>query len=67
MIEAVFAGSSQAIPLVLHIAANIITVLALLAALDNFLSWFGSLVDHPQLSFHVRCLLKRKNNFLISL
>ena len=52
-IEAAFNGVSQAIPLVLNIAANLIAFLGLLAAVNGFLSWFGGLLDFPELSFEV--------------
>ena len=55
-IEAAFVGASSAIPLVLNISANLVAFLSLLAALDGFLSWFGGLLDFPELSFTVRFL-----------
>ena len=53
VIEAAFVGASQAIPLVLNIAANLIAFFSLLAALNGLLSWFGNLMDFPELSFEV--------------
>ena len=46
-------GASQAIPLVLNIAANIIAFLSILNAINGFLNWFGGLVDCPMFSFEV--------------
>uniref|UniRef100_F6TJL2 Sodium/nucleoside cotransporter n=1 Tax=Ciona intestinalis TaxID=7719 RepID=F6TJL2_CIOIN len=55
IIEAAFVGASQAIPLVLNIGGNLIAFLALLSAVNGFLSWFGGLMDCPQLSFEMIC------------
>ncbi|XP_078492520.1 sodium/nucleoside cotransporter 1-like isoform X2 [Ciona intestinalis] len=55
IIEAAFVGASQAIPLVLNIGGNLIAFLALLSAVNGFLSWFGGLMDCPQLSFELIC------------
>jgi len=54
-IEAAAAGASQSIGLVANIAANLIAFLALLAFVNAMLSWFGSMVDCPQLSFELIC------------
>lgn len=54
-IEAAFSGVSAAIPLVLNIGANLIAFLGLLAALNGVLSWFGGLLDFPELSFELIC------------
>ena len=53
IVEAIFVGTSQAIPLVLNIGASLIAFLSLLAAINGFLSWFGGLLDFPQFSFQV--------------
>jgi len=53
IIEAAFVGTSQVIPLVLNVGATLIAFLSLLAAVNGFLGWFGSLLDFPQLSFEV--------------
>lgn len=53
-IAAAAAGASQSIGLVANIAANLIAFLSLLAFVNWLLSWLGSLVDHPELSFEVR-------------
>lgn len=55
IIQAAFVGASNAIPLVVNIAANLIAFIALLAALNGFLSWYGGLVGYPQLGFETIC------------
>nr|XP_039263313.1 sodium/nucleoside cotransporter 1-like [Styela clava] len=55
VIEAAFVGASQAIPLVLNIGANLIAFIALLAGVNAFLGWYGSLVDIENLSFEYIC------------
>lgn len=55
IIEAAFVGASQAIPLVLNIGANLIAFLALLAAVNACLSWYGALVGIDNLSFELVC------------
>ena len=57
-IEAAAAGASQSISLVANIAANLIAFLSLLAFVNAMLSWFGSMVDCPQLSFEVSVINK---------
>ncbi|XP_071506310.1 solute carrier family 28 member 3-like [Diadema antillarum] len=54
-IEAASKGASTAVPLVLNIAANLITFLALKALLNGILSYLGGLVGFPQLSFELIC------------
>ena len=49
-------GVQTAIPLVLCIGASIIAVISIVAAINSMLSWFGSLLDFPQLSFQVKYL-----------
>ena len=51
-------GVQTAIPLVLCIGASIIAVISIVAAINAMLSWFGSLLDFPQLSFEVNKRLK---------
>ena len=53
VIEAAASGASNAIPLVANIAANLIAFLAFLAFIDAVLSYLGSMIDHPELSFKV--------------
>ncbi|CAB3989736.1 Solute carrier family 28 member 3 [Paramuricea clavata] len=55
VIEAAASGASNAIPLVANIAANLIAFLAFLAFIDAILSYVGSMVDHPELSFKFIC------------
>ena len=55
VIEAAASGASNAIPLVANIAANLIAFLAFLAFIDAVLSYIGSMVDHPEVSFKVGC------------
>ena len=53
VIEAAAKGASTAIALVANIAANLIAFLAFLAFFNGVLSWIGSMVGHPELSFEV--------------
>ena len=53
VIEAAATGAANAIPLVANIAANLIAFLAFLAFIDAILSYVGSMVEHPELSFKV--------------
>jgi len=53
-IEAAYAGTAYAIPIVANVAASCISFLSIIAALDGMLSWFGGLVDYPNFNFHVR-------------
>lgn len=55
IIEAASFGASTAVPLVLNIAANLIAFLALLALINGFLGYAGSLVGYPELSFELIC------------
>nr|XP_039269229.1 sodium/nucleoside cotransporter 1-like [Styela clava] len=55
IVEAAFVGASSALPLVLNIAANLIAFISLLAAINGGLSWYGGLMDYPQLSFELIC------------
>jgi len=54
VIEAACEGASQAIPLVLNIAANLVAFLALLAALNGGLEWLSSLVN-CKINFEIIC------------
>ena len=53
IIEAAAKGASTAIALVANIAANLIAFLAFLAFFNGVLSWLGSMVGKPELSFEV--------------
>nr|XP_054774837.1 solute carrier family 28 member 3-like [Lytechinus pictus] len=55
IIEAASKGASQAVPLVLNIAANLVTFLALLAFLDGVLGYLGGRVGFADLSFQLIC------------
>lgn len=66
-IEAAAAGASQSIGLVANIAANLIAFLSLLAFINAVLSWIGSMVDCPQLSFEVHRLIVYSKYNIITL
>ena len=53
VIEAAAKGASTAIALVANIAANLIAFLAFLAFFNGVLSWLGSMVGKPEVSFEV--------------
>lgn len=53
VIEAAAKGASTAISLVANIAANLIAFLAFLSCFNALLSWFFSMVGHPEVSFEV--------------
>ncbi|XP_006902028.1 PREDICTED: solute carrier family 28 member 3-like [Elephantulus edwardii] len=55
LLEAATQGASSSISLVANITVNLIAFLALLAFLNSALSWFGSMLDYPQLSFEMIC------------
>lgn len=55
VIEAAAKGASTAIALVANIAANLIAFLAFLAFFNGVLSWLGSMVGKPELSFEYIC------------
>ncbi|RMX60525.1 hypothetical protein pdam_00001440, partial [Pocillopora damicornis] len=55
IIEAAAKGASTAIALVANIAANLIAFLAFLAFFNGVLSWLGSMVGKPELSFEYIC------------
>ncbi|XP_064613628.1 solute carrier family 28 member 3-like isoform X2 [Liolophura sinensis] len=55
VLEAAASGASSAIMLVANVAANLIAFLAMLAFVNAMLGWFGSMVDHPELSFQLIC------------
>lgn len=55
IIEAAFVGATDALPLVLNIAANLIAFISLLAAINGGLSWYGGMLDYPELSFELIC------------
>ncbi|XP_076094815.1 solute carrier family 28 member 3-like [Mytilus galloprovincialis] len=55
ILEAAAAGASASIKLVANIAANLIAFIAMLEFVNAVLSWFGSFVGVPTLSFQVIC------------
>ncbi|XP_076824625.1 sodium/nucleoside cotransporter 1-like [Clavelina lepadiformis] len=55
VIDAAADGAALAVPLVLNIGGILIAFISLLAALNGVLSWFGGLLDFPQLSFELMC------------
>uniref|UniRef100_A0A8C2MNT1 Sodium/nucleoside cotransporter n=2 Tax=Cricetulus griseus TaxID=10029 RepID=A0A8C2MNT1_CRIGR len=55
LLEAATQGASSSIPLVANIAVNLIAFLALLSFVNSALSWFGNMLDYPQLSFELLC------------
>jgi len=55
LVEAISQGIRDAIPLCVNVGAMLIAFNALLPFVDACLSWFGSLVDYPQLSFENIC------------
>ncbi|XP_054161152.1 solute carrier family 28 member 3-like [Oppia nitens] len=50
-LEAGSNGAGAAIKLIANIVANLIAFLAFIQFLDVLISWFGSLVDYPELNF----------------
>nr|XP_046243553.1 solute carrier family 28 member 3-like isoform X1 [Scatophagus argus] len=55
MLEAASQGASCAVGIIANIVVNLIAFLALLAFFDAALSWFGGMLDCPQLSFSLVC------------
>ncbi|XP_059802119.1 sodium/nucleoside cotransporter 1 [Hypanus sabinus] len=55
VLEAASNGASASIGLVANIAVNLLAFLAILEFLNAALSWFGGMVDYPQLSFQNIC------------
>ena len=53
LLEAASSGASSSIKLIANIAVNLMAFIALLAFVDATLSWIGTMVDHPELSFRV--------------
>ncbi|XP_014663845.1 PREDICTED: solute carrier family 28 member 3-like [Priapulus caudatus] len=54
VVEAAANGASTSIKLVANIAVNLIAFLAFLALINALLSWFGSLLGHPEVTFEVQ-------------
>ncbi|XP_064422131.1 sodium/nucleoside cotransporter 1 [Latimeria chalumnae] len=55
VLEAASNGASAAVGLVANIAANLIAFIAVLEFINAALSWFGGMVDYPELSFQIIC------------
>ncbi|XP_067871495.1 sodium/nucleoside cotransporter 1 [Heterodontus francisci] len=55
ILEAASNGASASIGLIANIAVNLLAFLAILEFLNAALSWFGGMVDYPELSFQVIC------------
>ncbi|XP_062926932.1 sodium/nucleoside cotransporter 1 isoform X1 [Mobula hypostoma] len=55
VLEAASNGASASVGLIANIAVNLLAFLAILAFLNAALSWFGGMVDYPQLSFQNIC------------
>uniref|UniRef100_A0A3Q3DXN3 Solute carrier family 28 member 1 n=1 Tax=Hippocampus comes TaxID=109280 RepID=A0A3Q3DXN3_HIPCM len=54
ILEAASSGASASITLVANIAANLIAFLAILAFINEALSWLGGMVGYPEVTFQVR-------------
>ncbi|KAM6936819.1 sodium/nucleoside cotransporter 1 [Xenentodon cancila] len=55
ILEAVSSGASASIGLVANIAANLIAFLAILAFINQALSWLGGMVGYPSVTFELIC------------
>ncbi|GCB77845.1 hypothetical protein scyTo_0015722 [Scyliorhinus torazame] len=55
ILEAASNGASASISLVANIAVNLLAFLAVLEFLNAALSWFGGMVDYPELTFQIIC------------
>ncbi|XP_060932468.1 sodium/nucleoside cotransporter 1 [Limanda limanda] len=55
ILEAASNGASASIGLVANIAANLIAFLAILAFINEALSWFGGMVGYPAITFQLIC------------
>ncbi|KAK5902269.1 hypothetical protein CesoFtcFv8_007541 [Champsocephalus esox] len=55
ILEAASSGASASIGLVANIAANLIAFLAILGFINKALSWFGSMLGHPDITFEMIC------------
>ncbi|KAG8012646.1 Sodium/nucleoside cotransporter 1 [Nibea albiflora] len=54
ILEAASSGASASIGLVANIAANLIAFIAILGFVNKALSWLGSMVGYPEVTFQVR-------------
>uniref|UniRef100_A0A8C7XMM5 Sodium/nucleoside cotransporter n=1 Tax=Oryzias sinensis TaxID=183150 RepID=A0A8C7XMM5_9TELE len=55
ILEAASSGASASIGLVANIAANLIAFLAILAFINQALSWLGGMVGYPEITFQLIC------------
>ncbi|XP_069018741.1 sodium/nucleoside cotransporter 1 [Embiotoca jacksoni] len=55
ILEAASSGASASIGLVANIAANLIAFLAILAFINQALSWLGGMVGYPSVTFQLIC------------
>nr|XP_061812805.1 sodium/nucleoside cotransporter 1-like [Nerophis lumbriciformis] len=55
ILEAASSGASASIGLVANIAANLIAFLAILAFINEALSWLGGMVGYPDITFQLFC------------
>nr|XP_020469570.1 sodium/nucleoside cotransporter 1-like [Monopterus albus] len=55
ILEAASSGASASIGLVANIAANLIAFLAMLAFINQALSWLGGMVGYPSVTFQLIC------------
>ncbi|GAA6225523.1 sodium/nucleoside cotransporter 2-like [Lates japonicus] len=55
ILEAASSGASASIGLVANIAANLIAFLAILGFINKALSWLGSMVGYPSITFQLVC------------
>ncbi|XP_047452535.1 sodium/nucleoside cotransporter 1 [Mugil cephalus] len=55
ILEAASSGASASIGLVANIAANLIAFLAILAFINQALSWLGGMVGYPAITFQLIC------------
>ncbi|XP_035012437.1 sodium/nucleoside cotransporter 1 isoform X1 [Hippoglossus stenolepis] len=55
ILEAASNGASASIGLIANIAANLIAFLAILAFINEALSWFGGMVGYPAITFQLIC------------
>ncbi|XP_072241928.1 sodium/nucleoside cotransporter 1 [Leuresthes tenuis] len=55
ILEAASSGASASVGLVANIAANLIAFLAILAFINQALSWLGGMVGYPSLTFQLIC------------
>lgn len=55
ILEAASSGASTSIGLIANIAANLIAFLAILAFINEALSWLGGMVGYPDITFQLIC------------